>query len=52
MKQERKIRVSKEALINLISEQFNTNKRTYKVDKYELVDIITEEAKRQINRKK
>ena len=44
--------VSKEALINLISEQFEPNKRTYKVDKYELIDIITEEAKKQISRKK
>ena len=50
--QEGKLRVSKEALINLISEQFKANKRTYKVDKYELVDIIAEEAKKQINRKK
>ena len=50
--QERKIRVSKEALINLIYEQFKANKRTYKVGKYELVDIIAEEAKKQINRKK
>ncbi len=50
--QEGKLRVSKEALINLIYEQFKANKRTYKVDKYELVDIIAEEAKKQINRKK
>tara|TARA_R100000664_G_scaffold26580_1_gene36833 strand:- start:443 stop:2581 length:2139 start_codon:yes stop_codon:yes gene_type:complete len=50
--QERKVRVSKEELINLIYEQVKNNTRTHRVNKHHLIELIAEETNKQISRKK
>ena len=50
--QERKIRVSKEELVSLISEQIKNDTRTHRVNKHHLIELIAEETNKQVSRKK
>jgi hypothetical protein len=50
--EEGKIRVSKEELINLISEQIKNGTRTHRVNKHHLIELIAEETNKQVSRKK